>query len=236
MGISIKINREAIMQELIGLGQEKQGPFILSRTLNLLAKEIQSAERIHVTDATKVKRPGWIKNQIRIDSGTWATKTRLKVKIYVTDQASFLVDLDEGNEHIPIGGRQFLAVPSTKAFGSKVIGKDNPLRIVNLHLKESPNGQLKGDLRTFTVGHNGKNKHPLILQRVSALKAKRSRGSIASMGAKTGLRLLYTLVAHTFRPKKLRWYDVANATVIHEQEGIWTSVMIDALRTARAKA
>jgi hypothetical protein len=195
--------------------------------LNLLAKRIQDNLREDFQASLQLRRAGWVKQQVKIDKGTWSTKTRLRVTIYLTDNASFIGDMEKGAERVPILGRKYLAIPNKKVFGKSVIGQDNPLRIKNLDLHSTPFGT-QGKLRTFII--QAKSGTPLVMQRVekdATGKGRRGRDR------KTGLRILYNLVKHSRRPRKIHWSNVAYNTVDIESYGIFTEVMRDALASIK---
>ena len=203
------------------MGQERQGPFILSRTLNQLAKKVQTNLKTDINSSLKIRRKQFINNQVKIDNGTWALKTRLKVTIHLTDLGAFIGDFEEGGEHVPINGHTWLTKPNPKVFGNRILRADDPLRAGNLNLHDYK-GNTIGNERTFLV--HGK-QTPLILQRTSPVNGRRQRGTNKA----TGVRLLYTLVKQSHRPMKIHWYDTSNATVQYEAEGIWIDVIRQAL-------
>lgn len=228
MKISIQMHSEPILSTLKELGQDRQGPFVLAKSLNMLAKRVQENLRDDFQASLQLRRVGWVKNQVKIDSGQWSTKTRLKVTIYLTDPASFIGDMEDGTQRVPILGRKYLAIPNKKVFGKGVIGPENELRVKNLNLHSTPFGT-QGLLRTFIL-KDKETGTPLIMQRVSkdtTGKGKRGRNR------KTGLRLLYDLVKHSSRPKKIHWSNVAYNTVDIESYGIFTDVMYQALRDTK---
>lgn len=223
----IRIDSEAVLAQLAELGEERQGPFILARGLNLLAKKVQANLRQNITETLKVRRKAWMNRQTKIDRGTWATKTRLKVRIYMDDPASFVADFETGADHTPILGRKFLAIPNPKVFGRSIIGKDHPLRVKNLNLRATPWG-LRGDQRTLVIQANSGT--PLVVQRVGQDVRGAGRRGVKRT---SGLRLLYTLVKLSRRPRRIAWYQTAEATVAGEQVGIFAEVISAALRDTR---
>ena len=229
MRVSIVIDSKGPLSQLQELGQDRQGPFVLARGLNLLAKRVQQALRLNINESVQVRRKTWINNQVRIDSGTWATKTRLRVLIFLSDQAAFIGDMETGEQHIPLMGRKYLALPNSKSLGNGILGKDNPLRISNLGLHQTPHG-LQGNLRTFVV-HSASGK-PLVLQRVANEPKGKARRGIRRA---TGLRLLYTLIKSSKRPQRLSWNLTAGRTVASEQAGVFSGVISSAIRDARVK-
>ena len=231
MKVQIKIDSAAIMAQLTELGQERQGPFILSKTLNRLAKQVQSNLAADIKDNLKIKPARWtfIKQSVKIGSGSWSTKSRLRVTIDIDPRANFLNEFEEGEEHLPIGGRKFLAVPVKRVFGNSVIDANNPLRIKNLNLHDVKGNRMEGNLQTFLV-HSKKTGTPLVLQRVAKDAVGKGRKGI---NRKTGVRMLYTLLRESHRPRRIHWESVANATVSGDAEGIWTEVISQALKDTR---
>jgi hypothetical protein len=236
MSFVLEVNTKQILDELAFFSETKQGPFILSRTLNQLAKRVQSNLRADIAGSLRLRRTQWVNQQVKIDTGMWSTKQRLHVTIHLTDPARFISDFEDGGEHVPFAGHTWLTIPNKRVFGdNKIFQKDDELKPANLHFKEHL-GHTLGDKRTFIVNGNGKN--PLILQRVAAkVGSKRGRqkgvSSYSSTSSSTGLRLLFTLIKHAQRPAKIHWYDTANKTVEYESEGIWSSVISDALKDVK---
>ena len=228
MSINIQIDSKALLAQLEELGESKQGPFILSKSLNQLAKVVQTNLLTDMKESLRVRRKQWLNNQVKIRTGTWATKYRLMVKIELDTPAEFLSAFETGEEHVPYAGHSWLAVPSSKVFGKSIIMNDNPLKPKNLMLTQH-HGLIQGLERTFLVKTKKKGT-PLILQRTSKTdKGKRRRGT----NTKTGVRLLYTLIKASMRPHKIHWYDTANMTVQNEQYGIFSFVMEQALIDAK---
>lgn len=228
MQINFKIDSSSVLKQLQELGADKQAPFIMAKGINLLAKQVQKDLRQNLADSLKLRHKQWIFNQVRIDSGTWASKTRLKVTIYVSDAASFLERMEEGAERVPILGRHFLAFPNSKVFKLNIIGKDDPLRIANLALEHKQRG-IQGLQRTFLINAKSTGT-PLILQRVDKdEKGKKRRGIRRS----TGVRLLYTLVKLVRIPKKIAWYSTAQQTVDHYTYSTMSQVMSQALKDTK---
>ena len=229
MQVNITIDSASVLNPLKELGQDRQGPFILSKSLNLLARKVQDNLREDIRQTLHVRRWSWVKNSVKIDKGTWSTKTRLWVKIYLTEAASFIGAMEDGAQHLPRNGHQFLCVPNEAVFGGKIIEAANPLYVKNLHLTEAKGHILKGEQRTFMVDSK-KTGNPLILQRVgNEARGKAKRGTSKA----SGLRMLYVLLKATKRPQRIHWATTANATVANESTGIFTEVMRDALATAR---
>ena len=223
MLLNIKIDSSVIISQLRELDRMNQSGFILSKTLNTLAKKIQSDEKIMLSQNLHIKRP-WVLSQVKINKGQWATKTRLKVTIEVADNLSFLSAFEQGEQHLPLNGHKFLCVPNKTVFGGKVIGKDNPLSIKSLNL-HMDNGSIKGNNETFIL--NPKNgKEPMIMQDVSPHAKK---GMKKGLDTYTGLRVLYFLKKATFRPKKISWYNTANNVIQYQYNDIATDVMRQAL-------
>jgi len=228
MNINLAIDTQAVLDQLKELGQERQGPFILARGLNLLAKRVQQELRNNIATSLNVRHGSWLKQQVKIDNGTWATKTRLQVVIHLTDVAAFLDKLETGGEHVPIGGRKYLAIPNSKVFGNSIIGRDSLFRIKNLNLHETPKG-MEGNQRTFIIDSKNTGT-PLVMQRVADTDhKKRQKG----MNKKTGLRILYNLIKQSKVPKKLQWFDTATNTVSTCQAAIFTDVIQDAINKAK---
>lgn len=228
MKVSIKIDRQAILSQLEELGQEKQGPFILSRTLNILANEVQKNLRKDFETSLTLRRKGWVLQQVKINKEQRSTKARLTVTIEVTDQASFINPMEKGAEHLPINGKKFLVIPNSKSFGKRVIGKDDLLNIKNLGLTNSPHG-LQGRQRTFVINSKATGT-PLVMQRVANDAANSYRKGIKKS---TGLRMLYTLIKMSKRPKKIHWYSTATQTVQEQFTNIAAEVMSKALKDSK---
>ena len=231
MIVQVSIDSKAILSRLEDLGESRQGPYVLSRTLNLLAKKVQDNLKQDFNTNFKLKRKAWVLNQIKIDKGTWATKKRLSVRIYLTDSADFIKDFETGADHVPLLGRKYLAIPNSKVFGKNaIIGTNSLLRIKNLAFRSTPFG-VRGNQRTFII-KDKETGTPLILQRV-ANDAHRTFKKARSKD--TGIRILYTLVKHSKRPKRITWYDTSRKTVANEQVGIWTTVIQEALANTRSR-
>jgi len=220
---NIQLDSKAILETLQFLGQERQGPFILSKTINQLAVRVRDALRTDIKNSLHLRHTNWVLNQVKIKPGTYSTKTRLKVKIDLSEAASFISDFELGNQHLPIAGHSYFCIPNQEVFRNAVIMPGNPLSIKNLQLQESKFG-LRGLNGSFML--NTKNTGtPVIMQRVGpGAKGKNKRG----LGT-DGIRRLYTLVHASKRPSKIHWRDTANMTVEHEQYGIWTQVIKEAL-------
>lgn len=231
MKLQLKVDSSSVLDTLHELGQDRQGPFILARGLNLLAKQVQTALRTHLASSLVLRRTSWVKQQVMIRPGTWATKTRLMVSIELSDLGSFLSAFEGGAPHIPGMGRKFLVIPNRKVFGNRIIGQDDPLKIKNLDLHQTPKGMV-GKQRTFLLHAKGKGT-PLIIQEVDASvrKGRAKKGVSAYWGS----RILYTLVRSSRRPTRLSWYDTANQTVVTQQAETLGQVMRDALADARGK-
>lgn len=225
MKIKARIDRDRVLYHLEQLGQERQLNFILSRTLNLLAKEVQAEERkgFDLTLKTQRRMP-WIKSQVKIKE--WSTKRNLTVRIFLDEKANFIGDMEEGAERVPVNGRKYLAYPNPKVFKDKIITNKNPLKVSNLGLTPSKGGLLKGKERTFLV-HSDRGT-PLILQRTSKPASTRKRKVKDS-----GVRLLYTLIKKSSRPKKLHWKNIGKTVVRDMQESIWKQVIEDAMKKAK---
>lgn len=232
MQILIHVDSQDAMASLENLGLTKKGPYILRDLLNGLAKRVQENLQQDMADNLQVRRTQFIKNAVKIDRGTFALTNRLTVTIHIDDRADFLNQFEGGGEHLPAFGHHFLAVPNRAVFGNRIIRATDPLRPKNLNLKEHY-GQTLGDQRTFLI--KSQQGQPMILQRTSAKKAKRSRGQVSSMSAKTGTRMLYLLVEASKRPGKIHWAQTADRTVQGEAQGIWINVVQEALEHMRAK-
>lgn len=226
MPYTIQVDSNELLNELENLGQKRQLPYIISKALNRLAVIVQGAEREMLPRKLNVRRGPWLDRQIKIDKGTWALKSRLYIKIYTTDNADFLSMLDEGGEHVPLNGHNYLTAPNPKVFGKSVIGPDNPLRVKNLQLNQTKWG-LRGLERTFMVVSKESGK-PLILQRTSPDdNRKRRRGT----NRKTGVRLLYSLLKAIKVPHKITWETTASNAV----SGHYYGCLMDALGEAMSK-
>jgi len=231
MGVMLRIQLDTapILAQLKELGQERQLNFILSKTLNTLAIKVRDNLRADFKNSLHLRHTSWVLNQIGIKPKTYSTKTRLIVKIDLSDAGSFLSAFEMGQQHLPLNGHTFFAIPNAKTMGRSVIMPGNPLSVHNLNLQESKRG-LQGLQRTFMV-KSKETGTPVILQRVGPeVKGKGKKG----LGA-DGLRLLYTLVRESKRPRKIHWRDTANLTVEHEQVGIFAEVMAQALADAKKK-
>jgi hypothetical protein len=232
MQILVKIDAQAALESLEELGLSKKGPYILRDLLNGLAKRVQANLQQDMADSLKIRRTAFIKNAVKIDRGTFALTNRLSVTIHLDDRADFLSQFESGGEHVPAFGHDHLAFPNRDVFGSKIIRGDNPLRPKNLNLTESKGGY-KGNLRTFLI--QSSTGTPMILQRTTPHKAKRAKGQMYGLSSKTGTRLLYLLIKASQRPQKIHWYSTVDRTVQGEAQGIWTSVVREALEHLRAK-
>lgn len=231
MTIKITVDSTRIRNDLAQLGQDRQAPYIMQRTLNNLARAVQTSLRLELGSKLKLRRAPWINQQIKIDKESWATRTKLFVTIRLTDLGAFLGDFDKGMEHVPTRGRKFLALPNPKVFGDKVISQDNPLRIKNLQLNQTPFG-LKGTQRTFMITPKGGRGLPLILQRVASPgKGIRKKG--VEKGSKLGTRILYFLLKSTMRPDKIDWFETAENTINTQQDAIVSEAMAKAKSTQR---
>ena len=233
MRVNIAIDSKGILDQLHELGQDKQGPYILSRTLNLLAKQIQADIKTDFQSFLKLRRSAWIKNQVRIKDGKWSTKTRLSLEIAITDDAAFLSGLDTGAERYPVLGRKYLAIPNPSVFRNLIIGGDNPLRVPNLALHSTPHGTA-GLQRTFMIKSREGGK-TYIMQRTAADERGSKARKAGTLRYMSGLRMLYTLSRTVHIPKKIHWHEVANSTVINNQAQISKKVIAQALKDTRAR-
>ena len=229
--LQLKIDSSSVLNTLQELGQDRQGPFILARGLNLLAKQVQTALRDNLASNLALRRTAWVKQQVMIRPGTWATKTRLTVKIELSDLGSFLSGFEGGADHIPGMGRKFLAIPNKKVFGNRIIGENDLFKVKNLDLHQTPQG-MQGRQRTFIL-HTKAKGTSLIMQEVDPYirKGKGKKG----VNRYFGNRILYTLVRSSKRPARLSWYDTANQTVVTQQAETLGRVMRDALAEAKGK-
>ena len=228
MKINVTFNTKPILDYLETLGQSRQGPFILSQTLNLMAKKVQANLRKDFETNLTLRRKSWILQQVKLKDGKWSTKTRLSVTIELTDSATFISPMEEGKDHLPINGKKYLVFPNSKSFGNKIIGRNDLLNVKNLNLHSTPHGT-QGNQRTFIINSKATGT-PLIMQRVSA-DAHRSYKKGRSKS--TGLRMLYTLIKMSKRPKKINWYSTATNTIHSEFTTTAASVMSQALRDAK---
>jgi hypothetical protein len=231
MKVQFQIDSAAVLNMLQELGQDKQGPFILARGMNLLAKQVQTALRDNLASNLTLRRTAWVKQQVMIRPGTWATKTRLVVKIELSDPGAFLSGFEGGADHIPGMGRKFLAIPNKKVFGNRIMGENNLFKVTNLDLHQTPHG-MEGRQRTFIL-HTKASGTPLIMQNVSD-SIKKGWGK-KGVNRYLAARILYTLVRSSKRPARLSWYDTANQTVITQQAETLGQVMRDALADAKGK-
>lgn len=231
MFIQLKIDPTQTLATLKELGQERQGPFILARGLNLIAKKVQKALRDNMAANLTLKRTVWVKNQVMIRTGNWATKTRLIVRIDLSDTGAFLAGFEGGADHLPGMGRKFLAIPNKAVFGSKPIQQNNILKLSNLNLRSTPFG-LEGNQRTFVIHAKGTNV-PLVMQEISQ-NTKRGMGA-KGVNRYLGNRILYTMVHHSTRPARLAWYQTAGQVVALEQASTLAEVMRAALNDAKKK-
>lgn len=241
MQVNLQIDSQAILNQLRYLGKDGQAPYILANTLNTLASRVQYNLRQNLSQSLNLRHRTWILNQVRIESGTWATKTRLKVRIALTDAAAFIARMETGEQRLPFGGHSYLAVPNPDVFGNKIIDRNNPLRIKRLAFQETPWG-LRGQERTFMI--HGSGGIPLIMQRqdVASYKTAGNSKALKAMEKATkgqrkssGLRVLYSLIKTAKIPKKITWYDTANETVMNEQTGIFYYVIRKALDDSKGK-
>jgi len=227
MQVKLTINSESILNQLRELGQDNQSGFILSKVLNTVAKEIQTDEKIMLSQNLHIRRP-WVISQVKINKGQWATKTRMSVTIEMPITLAYLSDFETGAEHIPYQGHTWLTMPNPKVFGNSIIGPDNPLKVKNLQLNKTKFG-IQGLERTFLI-HSKETGTPLILQRTSPDdNRKRKRGT----NRKTGVRLLYTLIKHSNRPKKIAWYQTATNVIQYRYNIIASQVLSEALASAK---
>lgn len=228
MKVSIRIPAEQITKQLTELGQERQGPFIISKTINLLGKKVQTNLRKDFETNLSLRRKTWTLQQIKINKESWSTKARLTLTIELTEKATFITPMEKGEAHYPINGKKYLVFPSSKAFGKRIIGQNDILRVKNLALRNTPHG-LQGNQRTFLI-KSKETGTPLIMQRVSQDAARSYK---KGRSKSTGLRLLYTLIKHSNRPKKIHWTDTATHTVREEFTTTAAEVMSKALKDAK---
>ena len=180
-----------------------------------------------------MRRTTFVKNAVKIDRGTFALTNRLTVTIHIDDRADFLNQFEEGGEHVPAFGHFHLALPNRTVFGRRIIRQADPLRPKNLQLHEHK-GDIIGLQRSFVI--KSAKGEPMIMQRTSAHKAKRSKGQVASLAARTGTRMLYLLIQASKRPQKIHWASTADRTVQGEAEGVWQDVVREAFEHLRAKS
>ena len=236
MLIKLYVDSTSVLNTLSDLGEARQGRFILSRGLNLLAKRVQAELQKNVDENLHLRRRPWILKQVKIGQGNWSTMKRLVVKIQLSDAAKFISDFEMGAERVPHNGHSYMAFPNKDVFGNGIIGQKNPLRIKNLNLHDTPQG-VRGDQDTFII-HSSKGT-PLIMQRLADAVWKNA-GNLKKLkkmekenkkgrNAETGLRILYNLIKNINVPKKISWYDTANSTVVNEQYGIFSQVIKEAL-------
>lgn len=232
MKLQLKIDSVAVLSTLKELGQDRQGPFILARGLNLLAKQVQTALRENLASSLALRRTAWVKAQVKIMPGTWATKTRLTVRIELSDLGSFLSGFEGGADHIPGLGRKFLAIPNPKVFGRMPVNANTTMLAPrNLDLHQTPHG-LEGRHRTFVL-HTKAKGTPLIMQNVS--DSIKSGKGMKGVNRYLASRILFTLVRKTKRPARLAWYDTARNTVQTLQAETLGQVMRDALADMRGR-
>jgi hypothetical protein len=231
--INIEINSSQVLSQLREIGQDKQGPFILSRSLNLLAKQVQANLRGMEEQTLTLRRRQWVLQQTKIEREAWSTKTKLMVVISLSEQAAFLSRMETGETKVSRRGK-WLMVPNQEVFRNQVISADNPLNLHKLNFHTTPQG-LRGTERTFMIKSNSTGE-PLVLQRVGQdAKGKKGRGRRvvgATKGGRlirSGLRLLYYGIKQAKIPKKMQWYNVATNTIQTNQFDVFTAVLQKAL-------
>ena len=223
--VGIKIDSRSVLNQLHELGQDRQGAFVLSRSLNLLARKVQDDLRHMEEDRLTLRRRTWVLNQTKIDKESWSTKTRLVVTIALTPAADFLGRMEDGTTKHP-RHNGYLMIP-TWVMGKGVIDRSNPLAIKNLNLRQTAHG-IQGDKRTFMLKTT--KGEPLILQRVGDdAKGRAAHGKNLS----SGLRVLYMGKKSVPIPKKLQWYETAQHTVQTEQYNVFKGVLEAALKAKR---
>lgn len=233
MKLNISIDAKAVQDQLIEMGQGKQVPFALSKSLNDLAKLVQKEVRAGIEERFKLNRKTWIFQRVKIEKENWATKTRLVVTIGITDDASFLQDMESGKVHVPGMGRSVLALPNSDVFKGRPIMRTNPLHIKNLGLTKTKSG-IQGANSTFMVRTQSSGLRGLILQHTQSSGKRKKR---MKLGTKwyTGNRTLYTLISRTKRPAKLRFIVTATNVVRTNWEPVFTRNILAAIKTSKRK-
>ena len=229
MKLQIRIDKQPLLNQLAELGMERRGPYMVSLALNRLAKAVQKGLQKDITDNLTMNKEAWIKKQVSVRTGTWASPTRLVVRVELLDTASFLAGFEYGQEHLPSKGK-FMVLPQKKVFGKTgIVGPDNPLRIKALAFHTTPHG-LEGSQRTFVL--HTVNNTPLVMQRIGPDDKGRARRGIKRS---TNMRVLYAMIKHSHRDKKIHWVDTSSNTVRTETGPIFAEVIRYAIASARPK-
>lgn len=205
-GVYINVDTKDVETYLLDLGKENQLPFAMSKAINETAKLVQKAIQDSIKDGhINLRRAMFNIQSIKI--GKWASKSDLLSIIQIDPRAENLERLATGQDHINLNGKDYIAFPNSKVFGSSIIRKENPLWIGNLKFHDTPHG-LHGNENTFLI-HSG-NGTPLILQNTSGKTGRKNR---RGTNKKTDNRILYTLVKKSRTPLKLDFYGIAKRII-----------------------
>jgi len=223
--ISITVDTSPITDYLTNLQKEDQIQFAVSKSLNDLARSIQSRIRDNMRQSFTLRKTQWVLNRIYISTVDKATKTKWSTVISVNEPYNILAKFEEGGEKVSVGGHRYLAVPNAKSFGKAT--PPDELRIKNLNLKAIGN-EMKGNNETFLI-HSKRTGVPLILQDVWNQKGKKRKG----INKWTLNRILYTLVPKVRIPAKLNFVATAQSVIASEAIGIFEKNVNLAIQTAR---
>jgi len=224
----INIDPRTVLTGLTDM-QERQLPFAVSLALNRVANDAQDAERQKIKGRFHLRHESFVLNTIKIEKTDRATKSTWRVIISIHLDRNELAKFEEGGYKMATKGR-WVWEPNKDVFGDKPIQSGNALAVKNLHFARTPGGQMQGNERTFMI--HGK-KGPLIMQRTSGRKAKRGKGMVTSMSAKTGTRMLYTLVEKVSLPVHLEFVDTITRTAYAQWLPRMTEAMDEAMRSSR---
>ena len=208
--------------------ETRQLPYAAAKALNTVATKARDAERAHVANKFKIRRP-WVLRQIFISP--YATKAKPRVVIQVAPAADFLDWFEEGGQRVAYRGN-WRWVPNKDVFKGRIVMRTDPLHPANLRFKRVGHS-LRGDHRTFMVNLGNAR---LVLQRVSRSAPGASQRITQGPRAKTrrarpgGTRLLYRLVRKTRTPATLQFIH----TTLTAAQQAWPDAIATELSNAMA--
>lgn len=131
----------------------KQFPFATSQALNDVALEFRAAQREHMDEVFKIRRP-WVLTGVQIPRGGYAKKDRLQVDVVVDDKRDFLWKFENEIEYEPRSGR--FAVPvDVPRTGKGVIKKNFRPAALELTQNLPSDPRYRGKRRSFVIEDAG---------------------------------------------------------------------------------
>lgn len=217
--IILKVDLSRVNVYLNDLQQNNQIPFTIAKALNNVALSVQKAIQNDMKQHLKLNREKWNLQSIKIT--TWAKKTSHYAEISIQPRATNLIRLTSGEQHMPINGRTYLAIPNPEVFKNKVITSANKLFIKNLRLQPASNGGgMIGDNNTYLTP----TQPPLLLQDITIGRGKKKTDK---------KRLLYTLIKKSKGVIKIDFFGIAQKIINTSLDAEINSALASALRSSR---